>query len=152
MSVDWNMVSAIGQVSSAAIALVGLGFIGWQIKEGRKTADLQSLQVFLQTATDHERRMIDAETQDRKDEAFFEFLNFLEIHASAVNGGLFPKVSRMIVVEKLRDSIAMIEAFSDWHEKFQRAVLTPSTFISLQKFMQKERKEIAKLRALRLNP
>lgn len=134
--------SAIGQCASAVFALGGLGFIGWQIKEAKKTADLQALQTFMKDARDHEQALLKDSTPEQKEQAFVEFLNFLETSAAAVNGGLFPKVSREIVSTKLRDSIVVISEATEWHEKFANAVTSHDTFKHLAEFMKKRRIEI----------
>lgn len=134
--------AAIWQCVAALAAVVGLPFIGKQIRAARLSADLQSLQTFYRDAQEHERALIAAPTSAAKDQAFVEFLNFLELYAAAVNGGLFPKVSRRIATEKLRDSIAVITEMTDWHDKLQDAITSAYTFNSLRDFTRREKAAI----------
>ncbi|MGJ0507169.1 MAG: hypothetical protein ACR652_08535 [Methylocystis sp.] len=137
-----DLASAIGQCVGAAAAVLGLGFIGWQVKEARKTSDIQSLQAFLRDTKEHEHALLEAKTVEAKDQSFIELLNFLEAYAAAINGGLFPKITRDIVREKLIDSIAVITESDAWHVKLAEAVTSESTFQCLRQFMRKEKAAI----------
>lgn len=134
-----DLASAIGQCVGAAAAILGLGFIGWQVREARKTSDIQSLQAFLRDTKEHEHALLEAKTADAKDQAFIEFLNFLEAYAAAINGGLFSKITRDIVREKLIDSIAVITESEAWHAKLVEAVTSETTFQCLRQFAGKEK-------------
>ena len=70
-----DLASAIGQCVAAVAAVVGLGFIGWQVRQARKGSDLQSLQTFLRDAKEHEHALLRATTAEEKDQAFIEFVN-----------------------------------------------------------------------------
>ena len=77
-----DLALAIGQCVAAAAAILGLAFIGWQVREARKASDIQSLQAFLRDAKEHEHALLKAESPETKDQAFIEFLNFLETYAT----------------------------------------------------------------------
>lgn len=139
---EWAIAAAAGQVVAAATAVVALFFVGVQIRVARQTADLQALQEFLRSATEREACLRDSETDHKKQQAFWEFLNFLEVNAAAVNGGLFHHVSRSIVVDKLCTSIAVIQENAEWHDQFHQAVTASTTFAELAKFMKRERQTI----------
>jgi len=138
----WAIASAIGQVVAAFAAIVGLPFIGLQLSWARKTADLRALQEFVRCAQDHENKLLRATTSAEKDQAFFEFLNFLEMNAAALNKKLFPKTSRAIVSEKLRDTVVVIEALPEWRQKFLNAITTATTFSEIAIFMRREKDAI----------
>lgn len=147
-SYDWTMVAAIGQVIAAGVAAFGLIFaafglifVGRQIRDARKTADLHALQEFLRAVTEREDRL-NADSNEKKLQAFNEFLNFLEVNAAADNNDLFPKTTRLIVVDKLCTSIAVIQEAPDWHRLFCEAVTCSTTFVELHKFMKCNRKAI----------
>jgi hypothetical protein len=59
-------------------------------------------------------------------------LNFLEAYAAALTGGLFPKITRDIVREKLIDSIAVITGAPAWLVKLREAVTSETTFQLLE--------------------
>ena len=139
MTAATDLASAIGQCAAAVAAVLGLGFIGWQIREARKTSDFQSLQAFLRDTKEHEHALLKAGTAEARDQAFIEFLNFLEAYAAALNGRLFPKITRSIVREKLIDSIAVIEEAPAWHVKLEEAVTSATTFQCLGQFIGNER-------------
>jgi predicted butyrate kinase (DUF1464 family) len=145
MAINWDMVAALGQVASALVSFGGLWFVGWQIQAARKTADLQSLQEFVRSTAECEAALLNA-VDEAWTKAFFELINHLEMQAAAVNGRLYPKVTREIVREKLRDTIAMIEAASHTHDRLQEAISTPTTFEHLIRFMRRERAEIDRVR------
>ncbi|MFZ3325940.1 MAG: hypothetical protein WA231_08645 [Methylocella sp.] len=136
------MVAAIGQVIAAGAAAFGLIFVGCQIRDARKTADLNALREFLRGVTEREDPLLNADSNEKKRQTFNEFLNFLEINAAADNRGLFPKTTRFIVVEKLCTSIAVIQEAPNWHGPFCEAVTSSTTFVELGKFMKRNRKEI----------
>ena len=149
MDVEWDMVSAIGMVAAAVISLGGLGFVGWQIKQARKTADLQSLQEFVRSTAEREAALVRAPDSDALNQAFFELVNHLEMHAAALNGHLHPMVSQAIVREKLRDAVIMIEEAPAWHDRLNAAISTPTTLEHLVAFVRRERAEIDKLKRAR---
>jgi hypothetical protein len=60
------MVAAIGQVIAAGAAAFGLIFVGRQIRNARKTADLHALQEFLRGVTEREDRVGNADPNEKK--------------------------------------------------------------------------------------
>jgi hypothetical protein len=139
---DWTRVSAIGQAAAAAISMVALIGLYFQIRMTRKSADLKALQDFVQSADQREDRLLDAATDAKKDQAFIEFLNFLETSAGALNHNLFPKTTKKFVRAKVRDSIATIQGVQTWHIKFEQAITTDTTFAELARFMKRDRADI----------
>jgi len=125
--------------------VLGLGFIGWQVNEARKASNVNSLLAFLQDVKEHEHALLRGETEEEKDQAFIEFLNFLEAYAAAINGRLFPKVTHKLVREKLIDCIAVITEAKAWYPKLEEAVTSPTTFQCLTQFTSKERTAINSL-------
>lgn len=143
MSFEWTAIGAVGQWASAVIALAGFLFVGRQISIAGKTADLQALQEFVRSATEREACLLDADSDQRKQQAFIEFLNFLEMNAAALNGDLFPLTTRSMVIDKLCTSVVVIQEAPSWHQQFSQAVMASTTFAELVKFMKRERKTIA---------
>jgi hypothetical protein len=146
---DWTRISAIGQAAAAVISMFALVGLFFQIRMTRKAADLKALQDFVQSADDHETRLLDAETETKQDQAFFEFLDFLESNAGAFNDNLFPKTTKRFVKGKIRDSIATIQGIPAWHRKFEQAITTNTTFAELAKFMKRYRVDINRVVAMR---
>jgi hypothetical protein len=146
---DWTRVSAIGQAAAAAVSMLALIGLYFQIRMTRKSADLKALQDFVQNADQREDRLLDAATDEKRDQAFVEFLNFLETSAGALNDGLFPKTTSKFVREKVRDSIATIQGVSPWHVKFEQAITTDTTFAELAKFMKRNRADIDRVVKMR---
>ncbi|WID99679.1 hypothetical protein QO058_30220 (plasmid) [Bosea vestrisii] len=151
MSAETDLASAIGQCLSAAAGIFGLGFIGWQISVARRTTDLQALQTFLRDAKEHEGALLRAKGQNEleREQAFIEFLNFMEAYAAALNGKLFPKTSRGIVVDKIVDALTLIAGLPEWHDKLEASITSHTTFSALRRFMQKHKKALADARAVR---
>lgn len=147
-SEDWNAVSAVGSILAGFSAFAGLLFIGIQIKAARKTADLQALQTFLQDTQKYEERLLAAKDSSSKESAFNDLLNFLELNAAAMNDNLFSKTTRRMAMEKLADSILIIESAREWHDRFCSAMTTETTFEELSKFYKRERKYIDKRRGM----
>ncbi|AZG76317.1 hypothetical protein [Methylocystis rosea] len=143
MSVATDLASATGQCIQAAAAVIGLGAIWWQIRESRKTSDVQSLQAFLRDAKEHENALLRATTEDEQHQAFIEFLNFLEAYSAAINGGLFPRVTSDIVREKIVEAVAMITEAEAWHGKLAAAITSKTTFKCLKIFMRREKPAIS---------
>ncbi|MGD9656195.1 MAG: hypothetical protein AB7U61_00920 [Methylocystis sp.] len=143
MSAATDLASATGQCIQAAAAVIGLGAIWWQIREARKTSDVQSLQVFLRDAKDHENALLRATTEDEQHQAFIEFMNFLEAYSAAINGGLFPKVTSGVVREKIIDAVTMIAEAEAWHGKLAEAITSETTFQCLNAFMRREKLDIS---------
>jgi alpha-beta hydrolase superfamily lysophospholipase len=146
---DWTRISAIGQAAAAAISMLALVGLYFQIRMTRKSADLQALQDFVRNADQREDRLLDAETDSKRDQAFNEFLNFLETSAGALNNNLFPKTTKQFVREKVRDSIATIQAVQIWHAKFEQAITTDTTFAEIARFMRRYRADIDRVVKMR---
>ena len=142
---DWTIAAAAGQIVAAVAAVIGLFFVGFQVKVARKTADLQALQEFVRSAMEREACLINADAEQKKQQAFFEFLNFMEMNAAAINGDLFHNKTRSLAVEKLCTSIVVIQANPAFHDHFCQAVTNSTTFDELGKFMKRERKTITVL-------
>jgi hypothetical protein len=136
------MVAAFGQGIAAVIAGFGLWFVGCQLRDARKTADLQALQEFFKGVTGQEDRFHNASSDEQKRQAFNEFLNFLEVYSTADNHRLFHDATRLIIVDKLCTSIAQIKEAPSWHNQVGDAVTSSTTFIELRKFIKRNRKEI----------
>lgn len=149
MSAETDFYAALGQCVSAAAGVFGLGFIGWQIMVARRTADLQALQTFLRDAKDHEAALIKARDPGEKDQAFIEYLNFLETYATALNGKLFPATSREIVNDKITDALVVISESTEWHPKLEAAITSHTTFVALRRFMERNRKAMKAVRETR---
>jgi hypothetical protein len=146
---QWTVAAAASQVVAAVAAVAALIFVGVQIRVARQTADLHALQEFMKSATEREASVRDADNDQKKQQAFWEFLNFLEVNAAAFNGGLFHGKSRSIVVDKLCSSIAVIQENTAWHPLFRDAVTTTTTFAELADFM-KQKRGIIEARSLEL--
>jgi hypothetical protein len=139
---SWARVAAVSQAIAAVAAVFGLWFVGCQIRYARKTADLQALLEFLKGVTEQEDRLLNADQNEKKQQAFNELLNFLEAIAAADNKDLFPKTARSIIVDKLCTSIAEIQEAPAWHDQICEAVRSLTTFVELGKFMKRNRKAI----------
>jgi hypothetical protein len=146
---DWTRISAIGQAAAAIIAAIALVGLYFQLRMTRKSTDLKALQDFVQNADQREDRLLDAATDAKQDQAFIEFLNFLETSAGALNHDLFPRTTKKFVREKVRDSIATIQGVQTWHIKFEQAITTDTTFAEIAKFMRRNRADIERVVKMR---
>jgi len=143
------MVAAVGQAAAAIVSAIGLAlsaiglFLVWsQLKVAKKTADLHALQEFLEAASEQEKRLLSAETEEEKRHNFNEFMNFLEINAAAVNDNLYPKTAYKLVVDKLCSSIAVIEAEPWCCDQIKTSITHSSVFLELRKFYGRNRNTI----------
>jgi hypothetical protein len=139
---NWAALAAIGQLLAAFASLGALIFVGVQLRDSRKSADFQNLLKFDQLASEREDALIRAETEATRRQAFFEFTNFLETHAAALNARLLPRVSRKLVREKLIDSIVLISEEPSWHQTFFDGVTSTTTYVELATFMGREKRAI----------
>jgi hypothetical protein len=123
---DWL---GIAQFVSSAVAACGLVLTGWRMRRTRRVADLQALQIFFESANEHEMALArsgdDAQMQTH---AFNEFLNFLEVYASAHNRKLFGKGGKAMVRHKLEDCYIELNAAAEWHPLIAAAV-PPENYI-----------------------
>jgi chorismate mutase len=138
----WEIAAAVGQVVAAVSSVAGLFFVGVQIRSARKVADIKTLQEFNRGTQERELALLNAQDNIRKEQAFVELLNFLEVNAAALNGNSFPPISRRIVKDSLATSIAAIQIEPAWAGKFSDAIRTISTFEELGLFMRREKKSI----------
>jgi hypothetical protein len=135
MKVDTlQMSSTIAAWAQAAAALIGLIFIGWQIRLSRKTSDFQVLTELVDGFQRHEEALNSAQCAESKHRAFINFLNFLEFCTASSNDGLLHGTSKKIVDLKVRDSLAIIQASPDWHANLEVAISSPETFEEITKF------------------
>jgi hypothetical protein len=142
---NWTALAAIGQLAAAAAALIGLIFVGLEVRATRKTSDFHNLLEFDRRAAEREHALLRAENEATKKQAFFEFMNFLETHAAALNAKLLPRKSRQLVREKLVDSIAVITEEPSWHQTIVDGITSPTAFAELRKFMGREKRAIDNL-------
>jgi hypothetical protein len=138
----WEVASAVGQVVAAVAAVGGLFFLAIQIRAARRVSDIQILQEFSKEAICRESELLAACTQERKDQAFVEYLNFLEIYAGALNGGLVPATSRKLISDNVANAIATIQSSSIWSQKLAESIRTPSTYDEIGSFIRKNKREI----------
>jgi hypothetical protein len=136
---DWLQVA---QLVSSIAATFGLFLTAWQFVRTRRTADLQALQKFFETASAQEAALARATDHATQTHAFHEFLNFLEVYANAHNNGLFGAGSERMVRHKLEDSIIELLQSPGWHPVIQQALDRETTFEEIRKFRKKHEKEI----------
>jgi hypothetical protein len=115
----------------------------------RRVADLQTIQKFFEIADAKEAALAHESDDAKKLHAFNEFLNFLEVYASAHNKKLFGTGSEEMVRHKLEDSYIELDAATDWHPLIVAALDRHTTFHELLKFITRHRKEIAERKAAR---
>jgi len=139
----WEAVAAVGQIIAAAAAVIGLVFVGLQVRAAKRATDLRNLQGFVNSTIERENAFLNAEGNHKKEQAFVELLNFLEINAAAVNGNLLPSVSRKIVRDSLINSVAAIQLEPFWAAQFVNAIRTVATFEELVRFMSTHKNQIA---------
>jgi hypothetical protein len=133
----------IAQIASSAAAGVGLLLTGWQILRARRIADLQALQKFFESAAAQEAALAAASGNlERQTHAFNEFLNFLEVYASAHNKKLFGTGGEKMVRHKLEDSYIELDAAKEWHPLIAAALDRSTTFKELSSFVKRHRNEI----------
>jgi hypothetical protein len=139
----------VAQVGSAIAAAIGLFLTAYSVCRSRMVADLQALQEFLKNVTEREAALLRAPTDDARDQAFNEFMNFLEVYAGAFNRRLFGWGSRKLVRHKLEDSFIELNESPQWKAKVQKAVDRSTTFLEFRKFVTRNRLEIDKRAAER---
>jgi hypothetical protein len=131
------------QLVSSAAAAVGLLLTSWQMVRTRRVADLQALQKFFESADARETALANAENDARTQaHSFNEFLNFLEVYASAHNMGLFGAGSEEMVRHKLEDCYIELDAATEWHPQIAAALDRSTTFAELIKFIRYHGREI----------
>ncbi len=130
------------QIISSGGAAIGLWLAAWQFSRSRKTTTLQHLQDFLKSTNEREAALADATDEQKKRHAFVEYLNFLEVYAAAVIGGLFIGVAEELVRDKLMDSIITLERAPAWHDIIVKSVTSDITYKYLRRFAEKHRKLI----------
>ena len=134
-----------GQLIASAAAVAALGFVGWQIKLARKAADFSTLKNFLRDVKEYQDALLSA-APERKDAAFVEFMNFLEIYALALDQKLVPKVSRKLIAQTLCESLACIWNAPKFHPLIENAYTSPETFEKLIDFAKKNESKIEELK------
>ena len=139
-----TIIAAIGLLLTAG----GLIFTACQMRRTRRTSDLQALQKFYEDANKREAELADAKTDDARIHAFNEFMNFLELYASAYNNGLVVgRGSRDIIRHKLEDSFIELDAAKQWHPHIEKALDRSTTFIELRRLIERHRAEVDRRRA-----
>jgi len=136
-SPDW------ATAATGVAAVVGLFFTGYQIWRTGRATDLRALQEFGREAREREHALVGASTELAAWKiAFNDLLNFLEIHAAALNRNLFGYGSRTVVWDKVVDLIAMLNAETGVHRHIEEAMLSEATFTEFRKFIKLNAKEI----------
>jgi hypothetical protein len=101
--------SALIQAISAIVAASALVFTGLQWRQSRRVAVFQSLQEFYKVIVERERALLEAKNDAEHKYAFEEFLNVLELYASALNHRMLKDPAKEFVFDKLLVSVAIIE-------------------------------------------
>jgi hypothetical protein len=138
----WTLASSIAQVFATIISGAGLFMVARQISVAQRATDFEALIQLEKAMRDREAVLLAADSIDKKKQTFFEFLNFLETIAAAVNGKLLQKTSCTMAEDKLCSSIAVIQNSPAWHGELRQAVTSSTTFKELGKFMGKHRETI----------
>jgi hypothetical protein len=140
----------VAQLVSSAVAACGLVLTAWQMRRTRRVADLQALQKFFETANEHEAALAsNSDDPEKQKHVFNEFLNFLEVYASAHNNRLFGKGGEAMVRHKLEDSYIELDAAAGWHPLIAAALDRSTTFDELRTFVRRHRREIEARKAER---
>ena len=142
MNDGWTIAGSLGEVVAGAASVVGLFFVGFQIRQATKSEELTTLVAFYKDVTEIEDRL---ERSEDKRKTYFEFLNFLETYAAACNSDLPCGKAKEMIVEKVCTSIAVIQNTPDLHNSFTESITSSSTFTELVKFIQLNQLVIAKL-------
>lgn len=142
-----TLITAIAALVAAFAAVVALGFTAYQIRRARLAADLQALTTFFSGVNERERALFDTKTKDEAERrfAFFELLNFLELYAFADNKEMMVEGSRLLIAEKIADSIVAVER-SEWHHEVRKAITSSDTFNELAEFIARHKDLIKKRR------
>lgn len=139
---SWEIATAIGEILAGGSAVIGLFFVGAQVRAAKRSTDFQILQAFNRGVAEREDAFLNAPNQNRKNQAFIELLNFLEVHAAAYNEKLLPPTSRNIIGDCLANSVAAIQLAPEWANKVGDSVRTASTFEELARFIRGEKRRI----------
>jgi len=139
---EWTALATIGTAASAVASVLGLVFVGIQIRSATKIADIELLQGFIETTTRLERAMLDSESEQDRDTIFWEYLNYLEFLAGGLRKRIFPGLSREFIREKLLDAVALIEVYPVWTERLDRARSTPEALVYISAIRIKERRRL----------
>lgn len=131
--------SALAACVAALVAATSAGFAGFQVMLSRRTATLQVLQVFDKAITEREAALAAADTDQAKEHAFIEFLNFLELYAGIANRTLLAGLALELVRDRLIDSVVVIERAPAWHDAIDNAIFHQDTFGELRKFLEMHR-------------
>ena len=138
----------LAQLIATACAVVGLFLTAFTVGRSRRTADLQALQKFSDDTNAREAALANVNSDAARHHAFNEFLNFLEIYATAYNHGLIVgRGSTKIVRLKLIDSFIELDAAKQWHPHIGKAIDRNSTLIELAKFIASNRPEVERRKA-----
>ena len=133
----------VAQVVSSTAAACGLILTAWQMLRTRRVADLQALQKFFESANQHEAALArGGDDGQMQTHVFNEFLNFLEVYASAHNKKLFGKGGEAMVRHKLEDCYIELDAAAEWHPLVAAALDRSTTFDEFRTFVRRHRKEI----------
>jgi hypothetical protein len=132
----------IAQVVGAVAASGAAIFAARQMTQARRTAVLQSLQEFFKTVSERERALVSANTEEDREHAFVELLNFLEVYSAAHNGWLLQGASKALVGDKLIEAVVALEHSPHWHPRIEAAITSHTTFTSLAKFIARNRKAV----------
>lgn len=141
--INWTEVAAIGQAIAAIAGIVGLFFVGFQLRASRQSTDLKNLQKFFEETTNREHALFASkESETDQSKAFVEFVNFLEIYAAAYNKRLIGGISREQIRDQLIETLAVIETNTWSCKKLNEAVTSRSALKELRHFKTRFQKKI----------
>lgn len=126
----------------AFAALIGLLFVGFQIRLARRSSDLQTLMHFVEGFRQHEHRLMSSKNINEQRVAFVDLLNLIETWAAAYNEKLLRGASRKMAKQKLRDALAIVQADKNWGEELASSISSKDTFSEIHTFYSKNNKSI----------
>ena len=130
------------QITSTLAAATAMSLTSLQLYRNRAVSTLQTLTEFLKAST--ERHEAFAQATEGRQNAFNEFMEFLEVHSGASNGRLIAGVAREIVNDKLTDAIVLLRNTDEWRVAMKNTDGGRETYKHLRRFKKLHRKAIDK--------
>lgn len=123
--------------SAGGLLLNALAFHG-----AAKTRDLEWLMRFLSDIQRLEGRISDSTSEEAREGAFTELLNYLEACCLALHKGLYPKRTRTVVEGHIVNTLATIRAVPHFADRIESLVTTVGTFADIRQFVSRHRPQI----------
>ena len=135
MAGDFSLVD-MAQIASGVAATIALGFNARAIVGQNRATTISTLNAFIDRSEKYEQLLHDAVGSPDFHRRYTDYLNHLEIQATAINNKLFPGISRKVARNRLIEDLAIVGTTKGAPDLMSELIDAPTTFNDIRRFIE----------------